>query len=147
MSLRDVIAMLKWRNHVASQRIHDFLKVFFMFFFQFKIRYLVVSKKKNPICMSGWDRKICPSRSPFVILRQASWCQSVTLGTNFSFKPSHSWWILIVLYYRDNQISIVLKFSYVLMSKCHCFSNRKTNFTPNLVAAELPLIWCNRICS
>ena len=29
MSIHDVIVMLKWRHPVASQRIQDFLKVFF----------------------------------------------------------------------------------------------------------------------
>ena len=106
---RDVIVMLKWRHHVASRRIQDFLEVFFMFsyikwgslylvvrkktnpsiaiffmFFQYKMRYLVVSKKKNPLFVWEWNRKIRPSRSPFVITRQASWCQSVILGTDFS---------------------------------------------------------------
>ena len=30
-SIRDVIAMLKWRRRVASQRIQDFLEVFSTF--------------------------------------------------------------------------------------------------------------------
>ena len=33
-------------------------------FFQYKMRYLVVSKKKNPLFMWGWDRKIRPLWSP-----------------------------------------------------------------------------------
>ena len=33
--------------YVAPQRIQDFLEAFFMFF-QYKMMYLVVSKKKNP---------------------------------------------------------------------------------------------------
>ena len=45
--------------------------------------------------MWGWDRKICPSWSPFVITRQASWCQTVILWTDFSIPPSYSWWALI----------------------------------------------------
>ena len=52
--------------------------------------YLVVCKKKNPLFMWGLDRKICPSRSPFVITRQASWCQTVILRTDFSITPLHS---------------------------------------------------------
>ena len=32
-SIHDVIVMLKIRHHVASQRIQDFLEIFFMFFF------------------------------------------------------------------------------------------------------------------
>ena len=46
--------------------------------------------------MWGWDRKIRSSRSPFAITRQASWCQSVILGTDFSIPLSPSWWILTV---------------------------------------------------
>ena len=41
-SSRDVV-MLKWR-----QRIEDFLEAFFMFI-EYKMRYLVVSKKKNQL--------------------------------------------------------------------------------------------------
>ena len=55
------------------------------------MRYLVVSKKKNPLFVWGWDRKIRPSWSPFVITQHASWCQSVILGTDFSIPPLHSW--------------------------------------------------------
>ena len=47
-SIRYVIVMLKLRHHVASQRIQDFLEVFGMVF-QYQMRYLVVSKKKNPL--------------------------------------------------------------------------------------------------
>ena len=89
-SICDVIVMLKWRHHVASQRIQDFLETFFMLF-QYKMMYLVMSKKKNPLFVGGWDRKICPWRSPFVITLQALWCQWVLRGTDFSIPPSHSW--------------------------------------------------------
>ena len=37
-----------------------------------KTRNLIVSSIKNPLFMSKWDRIIYPSRSPFVITRQAS---------------------------------------------------------------------------
>ena len=73
-----VIYCEKWNFtfwNVAFQRIQDFLEVFFMFF-QYKMRYLVVGKKKNPLFLWGWDRKIRPSQSQFVITRQASWCQT-----------------------------------------------------------------------
>ena len=46
-----VIHCEKWNFtfwNVAFQRIQDFLEVFFMFF-QYKMRYLVVGKKKNPL--------------------------------------------------------------------------------------------------
>ena len=47
-SVTYVIVMLKLRHHVASQRSQHFLEVFFMFL-QYKMRYLVVSKKKNQL--------------------------------------------------------------------------------------------------
>ena len=65
-SIRDVIVMFKWRHLVASQPIQDFLEVFFKFL-QYKWGILVVSKKKNPLFMWGWDRKICLLWSPIVI--------------------------------------------------------------------------------
>ena len=87
-SIRDVIVMLKWRHHVASQRIQYFLEVFYIFFFNIKWGiYVVVSEKKNPLFVWGWDRKIRPSGSPFVITRQASWCQTLILGRIFLSHP------------------------------------------------------------
>ena len=60
-SIRVVIVMLKWRHLVKSQCIQDFLEAFFMFFFQHKMRNLVGSKKKkNPIFVWGWKRKVPP---------------------------------------------------------------------------------------
>ena len=59
-------------------------------YFQDKMRYLVVSKKKNPLFVWGWDRKISCSQSPFVITRQSSWCRSVIFGTDFSNPSSYS---------------------------------------------------------
>ena len=67
-SIHDVIVMLKWRHYVTYQRIQNYLEAFFMYF-QHKMRYLVVSKRKNPLFVWGWDRKIRPSRSPFVTIR------------------------------------------------------------------------------
>ena len=63
-SIRDIIVVLKLHHHVASQRIQDFLEVFFMLFLHvYEMRCLVVSQKKNPLFAWGWYRKICPSRS------------------------------------------------------------------------------------
>ena len=42
----DVIVMLKLCHHIVSQRIQDFLV---LMFFQFKMRYVVVSKEKESI--------------------------------------------------------------------------------------------------
>ena len=94
MSISDVIEMLKRRRLDASQHIQDFLDAFSCCCFFSKINE--VSKKNNPLFMWGWDRKICPTWSPFVITQQALWCQSMILGTDFSIPPSHSWWILII---------------------------------------------------
>ena len=64
-------------------------------FLNIEMQYLMASKKKNALFVWGLDIKVHPSRSPFVITRQASWCQKVILETDFSISPSHSWWILI----------------------------------------------------
>ena len=50
-----------------------------------------VCKKKNLPWVWGIDRKFCPSGSQSGITRQDSWCQTMTLGTDFSIYPSHSW--------------------------------------------------------
>ena len=51
--------MLKWCHHVASQRIQDFLKAFFMCF-QYKMRYLVVIKKRTIYSCEGGIEKSVP---------------------------------------------------------------------------------------
>ena len=90
MLIHDVIEMLKWHPHVSSQGIQDFLEDFFVVF-KYKMWYLLLGKKKNPLFVWVWDRKICPSWLPFVITGQALWSQSVILGTVFSIPLSHSW--------------------------------------------------------
>ena len=82
----NVIVMFKWRHHVASLRIKDFMEAFFMFIHS-KMRYLVVSKKRNPLFMWGWDRKIRPLRPPFVITWQASLSPTLIFGM-FFFYPT-----------------------------------------------------------
>ena len=84
--LDNVIIMLKWRHHVMSHL--SIFKNFWEQFFKHKMRYLMVSKKKNSLFVLEWNRKIRPSWSPFVITRQASWCQTVILGTDISIPPS-----------------------------------------------------------
>ena len=59
----------------------------FLMFIKYKMRYLIVRQKNNPLLVCELDRKIRPSRSPIVITRQASWCQSVILGTDYLFHP------------------------------------------------------------
>ena len=76
-----LVVMLKC-HHVASQPIQDFLEVFFMFYL-YKIKYLVVSKKNNPLIV--WGRKIHPSGSPFVITGQVSWFQMSDLPDGFFY--------------------------------------------------------------
>ena len=48
----------------------------------------MVNKKKNSLFVLGWDRKIHPSGSAFVITWQASRHQTVILRTDFSIPPS-----------------------------------------------------------
>ena len=47
-SFRDVIAMIKWRHHVASQRIQDFLEAFFHVF-QYKMSVFSGEQEKESI--------------------------------------------------------------------------------------------------
>ena len=58
----------------------------------------LVCKKKYLSWVYGVDRKICHSGSLFGITRQASWCRSVTLVTDFSIHTIHTWKILIFLW-------------------------------------------------
>ena len=88
-SSSDVIVMLNWRHHA---KLH--LSVFRDFWkFILKLKNSG-EQEKEPIIRVTKDRKICPSGSPFVTTRQASWCQTAIIGTEFSILPSHSWWIL-----------------------------------------------------
>ena len=96
MSICDVIVMLKWCHHVASQRIQDFPEVFVKFFNINEV--LSGEQEKESIICVRTGRKICPSQLTIVISRQASWCQSVILRTDFSITPSYSWWNLIFLH-------------------------------------------------
>ena len=54
---------------IASMRSQGLLEANFTIY---KYIETVMSKKLNPLYVRGWDRKICPSWSPFVITRQAS---------------------------------------------------------------------------
>ena len=51
----DIIVMLKWRNHVASQRVEDFLEVYPRF--SNKNEVLRGEQEKNPLFVWGCDRK------------------------------------------------------------------------------------------
>ena len=87
-----VIVILNWRHCVKLHLsvFRDFWKFFL------KLKKSLASKKKNLLFVLGLDRKIRSFGSPFVITQQASGCQMVILGTNFSILPSHSLWILII---------------------------------------------------
>ena len=111
--------MLKWRHNVLymwhlSVFRSSWKPLFIVFLY--KIRHLVVSKRKNLLFVWGWYRKICPSRSPFVITQQASWCQSVILVTDFSIPPSHSWWIFILLCDKFQNLMYLLVCIYLDLS-------------------------------
>ena len=64
-SIRDIV-MLKWRHHVTSQRIQDFL--FFMFF-QYKMWYLV--------CLFVWFDSLRPLNNLSVMRDGSSWVEPV----------------------------------------------------------------------
>ena len=52
---------VKWHHHDMSR-----LSIFMNFwepFLNMKMQYLMVNKKKNPLFVWVWDRKICPLRS------------------------------------------------------------------------------------
>ena len=89
MSICDIIVMLKWRHRVACMsNLRTFLKPFACFS-NIKMQYLIVIKKKNPVFVWRWDRKISLSQSPFVSTRQASWCQTVILMMDFKAPQRH----------------------------------------------------------
>ena len=52
-------------------------------------------KKKNLSWVLGTDQQISPSGHSWASLGGALWCQTVTLGTDFSISTSHPWKILI----------------------------------------------------
>ena len=60
-SICDIIVVLILRHHVASGLIQNFLEVFFMFF-QYEMRYLVVSKKAKKrihyLCEGGIEKSV-----------------------------------------------------------------------------------------
>ena len=79
----DVIVMLKWRHHVkwylsVNSGTSGSL---------FLNKKTMTSKKRIHYSCEAWIEKICPSESPFVITRQASWCQTAIPGTDFSMLP------------------------------------------------------------
>ena len=49
--------------------------------------------------------KICPSGHSLASLGWSSWCQTVTLRTDFSISTSHSWKILIIPLLPQSEIS------------------------------------------
>ena len=51
--------------------------------------YLLVSKKIIHNLCKDWIEKSVP-QDHFIITRQATWCQSVILATDFSITPSHT---------------------------------------------------------
>ena len=54
MSIRDIMIMLKWRHHVASQRIQDFLETFFMFFPILNVELSGEQEKESIIHVRMW---------------------------------------------------------------------------------------------
>ena len=56
---------LYWNSHIwlSSDVIKTCIQELMETLFKHKMQYLMVSKKKNPLFVRGWDRKICPSAS------------------------------------------------------------------------------------
>ena len=94
---RDIV--VKWHHccknmtssYVASQRIQELLGAFS----NMKMRCLMMSKKKNPLVVWGWDRRSIPRDH-----RLSSHCTSLVMlhedshKTDFPITSPHSWWIL-----------------------------------------------------
>ena len=74
--------MSKWHHPVKHLRAFRNLWI--------EMRNSMVNKKTDSLFV--WGRN--PSESPFVITRQASWCQKWSTGQIFFI--SHSWWFLVV---------------------------------------------------
>ena len=77
-SSSDIIILSKWRHHVIK-RLPDLMN---------KNAEFKCEQENKYIFVWGWDRKVCPSDSPFVITPQASWCQKMNLRTDFPIPPS-----------------------------------------------------------
>ena len=71
MSICDVIVMLKLRHHVALP-YSGFSGSLFHVFFSKENEVFSSEQENNPLFVRGWDRKIRPSSSPFIITAQAS---------------------------------------------------------------------------
>ena len=112
-STRDAIVMLKLRHHVASQRIQDFLEAFFHVI-QYKMRYLVVSKKNNPLFVWGCDRKSVPRDHRLSSLGKPRNGNRRSSGRIFLSHPSNSWSVLSI-----NTISMCEEMFYQLWI-CKC---------------------------
>ena len=124
---RDVILMLMTsprRNSAYS----GFSGSLFHVFFSIKLRYLVVSKKKNPLFVWGWDIKTLPSWSPFVITRQPSDDKRWSRGTYFSIPSSHESWSEFVITRQGSwcqSVILVTDFSITLLIYVHIASARQ----------------------
>ena len=107
-----------------------------------KMLYLTMSKKKNPLFVWGWDRKISPLGSPFFITRLTSWFQMVILGMDISIQLSHSLIRFLTLYLREmpfNTFAIRANPDQAALVRCawsgstlFAFAN-KTRYDPTLV--------------
>ena len=105
--------------------------------------------------MWEWYRKIRPSRSPIVITRQASWCQSVIIGTDFSTPSSHSWWILIlgflsslaIISPRKTDHLLLYLFVFFVLWVCLCLWSSVTFSLYHRFVCNMQLLHVLVICS
>ena len=128
----------------------------FSCFLQYKMRCLVVSKKKNPLFVWGWDRKIRPSQSPIGITqtslvmpisapRDGFFYLTLTLmidsyiSNNWCFNPCPAIWLgseqqLVLLNWLGNICECAMILIYTVLRArvklCihHAVKNDKVNF-------------------
>ena len=104
--------VLLWKSNVVNQK---------------------VCKKKYLSWVYGVDRKIRHSGSLIGITRQASWCRSVTLVTDFSVHTIHQWKILIIP-------RCIATFSWFI--RYSCIASLKTGHCQNSACLDLLLLCC-----
>ena len=116
----DIIVKLKWHHHILWHL--SVCRNFWEHILNIKIWYLMVSKKKSVLFVWGWNIKICPLGSPFVITRQASWCQTVILIVMSNSDPQDRFLYPIPIFMIDSSNPsthfVCIAFSRLLRSFC-----------------------------
>ena len=90
----EALASLNLSRNSLKEKVLLYSK----FYFENQVINLKMCKKKYLSCVYDMDRKIRHTELLFGITRQASWCRSVTLVTDFSIHTMHPWKILIIFH-------------------------------------------------